>query len=385
VARVLWVSVELPDRNGQGGQRRQYHQIRALVEHGHDVTVLTPRSGQDGTSIRRIVRTIQPRIAVRGRVLAAAVRRLQRHIVSPEWDAVVVSHHESWWLVPRDRARSTPILLDIHNVMSEWHRAAGRVQPAKASLDEESVAIEGATAVTTCSPVELERLRAAHPVAASKSFAAPLGVDPAEWPVQTFDRANATVALFGSWGWRPNALGLAWFLSDVWPRVVQRVPDAVALVAGSDASGEHPWPSGARFVGRVADVAAFTAAASVVAVPVIEGVGASVKFAEALATGAAVVATPDGANAFANPPAFVSSDAGCWSDWIVERLRHRAEEPAPARSRQVALRDYTWSRAVEPIDAWLRSVTTSDEVGKTSLETLEYEHPAEEHHDRGKR
>ena len=33
-ARVLWLSNETPDRHGQGGQRRQYFQIAALVAAG---------------------------------------------------------------------------------------------------------------------------------------------------------------------------------------------------------------------------------------------------------------------------------------------------------------------------------------------------------------
>lgn len=354
MARVLWVSSETPDRNGQGGQRRQFHQIRALLDRGHEITVLVPASVQDDSSLRQIVFVHRPRLHIRGRFRRLLIGRAHRLIADPQWDAIIVSHHESWWIMPERTPRLAPVLLDVHNVLSHWHQAAGREEDSRVALAQEASAVEDATVVTTCSIIECGRLKQMHVVARDKTFAAPLGVDPKEWPDANFVRTKPIVVLFGTWGWRPNSLGLQWFLEGVWPRVRAALPDAVALVAGSGVENTESWPDGARFVGRVPDISAFTASATVVAVPVLEGVGASVKFAEALATGAAVVATPDGANGFVRPPAFVSDDPGAWAEWIVDRVRHRAEEAAPAASRAIALRDMTWDAAVAPVHEWLR-------------------------------
>lgn len=355
VARVLWVSAETPDREGQGGQRRQYHQIKSLVSRGHEITVVVPQSPQHDRAVKQLVPVRRPRISIRGKVIGAQYRRMQRLIASPDWDAVVVAHGESWWLMPPPGDMHAPVLLDLHNVLSSWHLAAGRDELARAALKEEVDAISGAHAVTTCSDVELQRLLQLHPWSAEKAFVAPLGIDPAEWPNVGFERSRPLVALFGSWSWRPNELGLNWFLQSVWPLVRDRLPDASVVVAGTGITDATAWPSGAEYVGRVADLASFAASAVVVAVPVWEGVGASVKFAEALASGASVIATPDGSNAFGSTPAFVASEPGEWADWIVKRLVFRAEEPAPADARSYALRELTWDRGVEPIDRWLRA------------------------------
>jgi hypothetical protein len=363
VARIVWVSLETPDRNGQGGQRRQYHQIRALLGRGHAITVFVPASAQDDRSIRELVPVIRPRLSIRGRPVKALVRRARRQLATSGWDAVVVSHHESWWLLPERLSGSAPVLLDVHNVLSYWHRAADRDTAANAALIEEGAAIRAATVVTTCSELERRRLSEMHPEFAAKLFAAPLGVDPLEWPDEEFVRFEPIVAMFGSWGWRPNALGLTWFLAEVWPRVRVQYPDAKALVAGSGVTGAEGWPDGAHYVGRVIDLAAFAASSTVLAVPVLEGVGASVKFAEALASGGAVVATPDGSNAFDAPPAFISADPVEWADWIAARLRKRSIEPAPALSRAIALRDLTWHEAVAPIDAWLKTLAVPPQSG----------------------
>jgi glycosyltransferase involved in cell wall biosynthesis len=343
----------MPSREGQGGQRRQFHQILALRKRGHQVDVLVPRSSQSDASLREIAQVRRPLITVRGRVLRNRMRRAHAYMGSPDWDAIVVSHVESWWLLPDLDRLSAPVLLDVHNVLSHWHREAGRHQDADRAIEMERDALKGAAAVTTCSQTETARLKAMHPHEAKKIFTAPLGIDPGEWPAVGFSRDEPIVAMFGTWSWRPNALGLRWFLEEVWPNVTAQIPEARALVAGSGAADHSRWPAGAKFVGRVDDLADFTSSATVIAVPVLEGVGASVKFAEALATGAAVIATPDGANAVPNPPAHITSVAEDWAAWISDRLRRRHEEPVPARSRQIALDHLSWDAATTPISEWL--------------------------------
>ena len=91
------------------------------------------------------------------------------------------------------------------------------------------------------------------------------------------------------------------------------------------------------FVGRVDDVSTFLADAWVVGVPVMLGVGAPVKYAEALAAGVPVVATTDGA-AGAEPPrvtgALVSDDPPAWAGWIERSVR----DPGPARAAALGRR-----------------------------------------------
>lgn len=359
MSRLLWVSTEMPDQGGQGGQRRQFHQIRELASRGHDITVVVPRSPQDDASARAFATVRRPRLSLLGRLVPARVHRLRRRIASGDWDAVVVSHVEASWLLPEGDLLPAPVLTDVHNVMSRWHLEHGREREAVEARTWEERAIAHSALLTTCSEEERRRLVEAHPDVADRTIAAPLGVDPAEWPAVPYTRDRPVVAMFGSWSWDPNAQGLEWFASQVWPRVRAGMPDAVALVAGSGADPAR-LPTGMTAVGRVADLPRFTAQAAVVAVPVLDGVGAAVKFAESLATGAAVIATPDGANAFEETPAFVSPDPEVWATWILERLAARAEEPAPAAGRAFALRELTWAAGVEPIDAWLRALARGD-------------------------
>ena len=354
MARILWLSVETPDRKGQGGQRRQFHQIRELARLGHDITVLSPLSEQDDSSLRGIARVARPRLYLGPLAIPGRFDALRRRALSDEWDRIVVSHAESVGLLPPETP-TAPVLIDLHNVMSAWHVRRGQHNESKAWTAREQQALDRADAVTTCSAEERRRLIAQHPDVHIPVIVAPLGVDPEEWPDQSWDRSEPIVAMFGSWGWHPNQAGLEWFRTRVWPSVQERMPTARTLVAGSGVTDAADWPTGMEYVGRVDDLAAFTAQATVVAVPVFDGVGAAVKFAESLATGASVIATSDGANAFDDSPALVSDDAQEWADLIVDRLTSRADATPPDGSRTTALRGLTWADSIAPLDTWLSS------------------------------
>lgn len=357
MARILWVTVETPDTQGQGGQRRQYHQIQALQNLGHRIDVLALAGEQNPASISALTSTRRLRVSIRGRFMGPLLGRFRRAIEQADCDAIVVSHVDSIWLLPpRDRLR-VPVLVDVHNVLSDWYARLGLDAEVPEWQRREDEAVSLATVLTTCSALERDRLVARHPAAAGKTFAAPLGVDPAEWPAVEFTRDEPLLALFGSWGWSPNTRGLEWFVAEVWPGVHEAEPTARALVAGSGAGDIVGDAPGVEVVGRVPDLATFTASATVVPVPVRVGVGAAVKFAESLASGAAVIATAEGASAFPESPAFVSDDAQEWTDWIVERLRNRHDEPVPHPGRQFALTELTWQNAVGPIDRWLAEIS----------------------------
>ncbi|MGN7861628.1 glycosyltransferase family 4 protein [Microbacterium sp. 22303] len=350
---VLWLSVEVPDRFGQGGQRRQYHQIAALRELGRRIVVVSPAGPQDDSSIAALTEVVRPRLHLKGKAVPGAARRLARLVRSPRWEAIVLSHQDSVWLLPE--GVGAPVLLDVHNAMSAWLLSRGLPEQAAQHRRLEERAIARADGVSTCSDTERIRLIEQHPDAASRTFAAPLGIDPEEWPERESSRSAPLVALFGGWGWEPNRRGLDWFLGEVWPRLAALAPDAQCRIAGTGLDAAVALPSGVEFVGKVPSLVDFAAEATVVAVPVIDGVGAAMKFAEALATGAAVIATPDAASAFPDSHAQVSADPEAWAGWIAERLARRGTDPTPAPERAQVLEERTWAECVAPIEDWLRT------------------------------
>lgn len=353
---VLWFSTETPDRRGNGGQRRQYFQIRALAARGHRIHVVSVRSEQDDTSIREFATIERYRPYLAKEISFPGQRWLPlKRARSGRWDRLVIAHIESWWaMLQRDDRVAIPLLVDVHNVMSNWTRKLGNSYLADRYEMLERRIQDHADAVAVCSQAELDRLPDSG---AARRILAPHGIDPTEWPVETAPPApEQRVALFGSWGWEPNRRGLTWFARDVWPEVHRQLPAARCVVAGTGVPDQVAGTPGLIAPGRVDDLPAFLLRSRAVAVPVITGAGAAVKYAEAVASGIPVVATGDAATAQPGAPATVSDDADEWIAFLINRLS--AEGPAyRPEQRAYARTEMNWDRAVRGMDEWLVTAT----------------------------
>lgn len=96
------------------------------------------------------------------------------------------------------------------------------------------------------------------------------------------------LGLIGTWSWRPNRLGLDWFLDQVVPHLPQDMSIAIAGQLDGAPVVSHP---GIRFVGRVPDARAFVAASAVVPLISRGGTGVQLKSIETFELGMPSVAT----------------------------------------------------------------------------------------------
>jgi polysaccharide biosynthesis protein PslH len=355
-SRVLWLSNETPDLAGQGGQRRQYFQIRELVRAGVDVDVMTLAGPQDDASLRALGNPVR-RVRLHRRFglpdpLGRAI--VSRAVRSPAYDGLIVAHVESWSMVDRAlRGTSARVLVDLHNVLSTWAAGQGRLDEAQGYFAVEADILARAEAVSTCSPAEATRLR---PGGRARRIVLPHGIEPDEWPQPGHRAGPPAVGAIGNWDWAPNTNGIAWFVERVWPTVRDRVPGAEFLVAGTGLPESLANAPGVRYLGRVSDRRQVVSHVDVIAVPVLDGVGAPVKFGEALGSGRAVIATPDGASAHPEAPAFVSGDAAAWADVLTTWLGDaRLAAIEGERTRRYAFERLTWRRTVAPLVDWVRT------------------------------
>ena len=328
-----------------GGQRRQYHQIRSLTELGIDVRVATLAGPQSDESLNGVVPVARfpPRRALRGGFSASFLRGV---------DAAVVAHVESLpHFEPTLLRLGTRFAIDFHNVHSRWHRTRGELGQAERWGRTEQHALRIAHASFACSEEEVDELRKLEPTA--HVAVCGNGVDPAEWP-DTRGARECAVAMFGAWNHEPNREGLQWFANSVWPGVLRRVPDARLILLGP---GEPPPVPASEHFGWVESLADRLASVRVVIVPIRRGMGARVKFGEALASGAAVVATSVGAQGFDATGAWVRADdelgfvAAC-----ARLLRHPVQAAELGeRGRALALSHLTWGQTTQELASWLCS------------------------------
>lgn len=96
------------------------------------------------------------------------------------------------------------------------------------------------------------------------------------------------LALIGTWSWKPNRIGLDWFLSKVVPLLPADMSIGVAGQVEDVPAVSHP---GLRFLGRVPDARAFVEAGAVVPLISRGGTGVQLKTIESFELGMPSVAT----------------------------------------------------------------------------------------------
>ncbi|KQV43865.1 MULTISPECIES: glycosyltransferase family 4 protein [unclassified Rhizobium] len=101
-------------------------------------------------------------------------------------------------------------------------------------------------------------------------------------------RPQYDIGLIGTWSWKPNRIGLDWFLSRVVP---QLAPDVTIAIAGQLAGTPAVSHPGVTFLGRVPDAHAFAASCGVIPLIAKSGSGVQLKTIEAFELGLATVAT----------------------------------------------------------------------------------------------
>ena len=88
--------------------------------------------------------------------------------------------------------------------------------------------------------------------------------------------------------------GIAWFIKEVWPKVLKEIPEAVLDICGTCCTYLEKSTSSVRLHGRVPDLQMFYDQADVCVVPLLSGSGMKIKLVDALAQGSACVTTAIG-------------------------------------------------------------------------------------------
>lgn len=330
--RVLWVTDEPPDRALGGGSIRQSHLFEALAAE-LTIDLLTVGASPDdrvGASAASVTELPGPAPAwsehpVARRALALGVTLGSRH-PSPlyptrtvrrelaraigdragHYGVVCVEHEALAPVIPAVRAERW--MLTFHHLLSgmiesELALAPGRRQRwfrerdlRKARVLERDTVARYDTSVV-CSDEDAMALAAiAGGGARERIEVIPNGVDLAAFK-RTPVPSEARVLLPGHLGWQPNVDGAAWFCSEVWPGVRERLPDASLMLVGRSPAREVLELGRVPGVSVEADVpsmAPYLQAARVVVVPLRVGTGTRLKALEGMAAGRPVVGTSVG-------------------------------------------------------------------------------------------
>lgn len=114
----------------------------------------------------------------------------------------------------------------------------------------------------------------------------------------------ASLVFTGSFRYAPNYDAMVWFLSDIFPRVRARAPQAFLTITGDHANQPLPYLENVRLTGYVDDIMGVIAQAWCSVVPLRVGGGTRLKILEAMALGTPVVSTSKGAEGLEAQPGY---------------------------------------------------------------------------------
>jgi sugar transferase (PEP-CTERM/EpsH1 system associated) len=230
------------------------------------------------------------------------------------------------------------------------------------------------------SQAEAQRFVALAPEAAGRVEWIGNGVDLAYFApgpfTDPYPPGQPQIAFVGTMDYRPNIDAAVWFAHDVMPRLRARGVGAAFTVVGA-----NPAPAVRRLAqladvsvtGRVDDVRPYIAHATAVLAPLRIARGIQNKVLEAMAMGAAVVASPQaflGIEARPGRDLLVADGADAFCDRLGEVLagRHPGLGAAARRAMQAA---YEWPKVLMRLDALFAPAAplaspslVADEVGR---------------------
>jgi len=329
--KILWVKPGKLLPLDSGGKLRTFNILRHLSA-AHDLTYLSYYTGpRDGGYESAIEETFPGAAAVHAPATGSSSQRVDylRKLASRIPYAVSRFEHPMARAVVREwfeqrrfdvavcdflvSATTFPSRLDIptllfqHNVESMlWQRRASVAGPLAerlvARIEYEKMRRFEATQVRRFHHVaavsEHDREAMSRMTAAARISVVPTGVDLTQFQYDPDVTPDGPVAVFtGSMDWAPNIDGVEYFCAEVWPKVLERRPDARFQIVGRD-----PAPRVRRLesatvevTGTVPSVVDHVRRAAVFVVPLRVGGGTRLKIYEGMALGKATVSTTIGA------------------------------------------------------------------------------------------
>jgi hypothetical protein len=318
--RILYVATKPPYPPQDGGRLLIWNTLTELASRGHLITYIAPDLGVETEVARHFLESVceavhlvpaRPSGFLWSAAAALATRKpmsVLRHthqtvqvVISDllreqSFDVVHAEQIQAFFNLPLLNGR-LPVVLRAQNVESELWRLVALRMPRLAWIarDEarkmaafEARAIRAAAATVVLTQTDAVTLGGgAGPAARRITVVRPPFPPALPWFDEPLEGDPPVVLLTG--GWLPNRDSLAWFLEEIWPRILDANPDAHAHIFGPDqvAAGPsvscHPAP---------ADSSQFFRPGTVLAVPLRIASGIRMKILESWARRVPVVATP---------------------------------------------------------------------------------------------
>ena len=395
--KILFLTQIVPFPPDAGPKVKTWHVLRALNEQGHSVTLISfvrPEEKQHVSILNELCDAVytvpihRSRLADIGYMLQSyltgrpfLVERDDLHsmqelvnklVQQAEFDFIHADQLTMVQFAVRGAAASPGkrprIIMDAHNAVwtivermeenARWFLKpvlgieARRIKHYEGELLR---TVDHVLAVTdldrACLEEAMQSLKAKRDGYAAPITVVPIAVDTRQLqPVQRKPGSKNIVTL-GTLHYPPNADGIRWFLNQVFPLIIQAVPDAKLTIIGKNPPQDfldlaaHD-PEVIKVTGYVPELTPYLEESALMVVPVRAGGGMRVRILEALAYGMPVVTTTiglEGIDATPEKDVLVADTPTDFANRVIELLGNVSlQEKLSANGRQVAETKYDW-------------------------------------------
>lgn len=295
-------------------------------------------------------------------------------VAGQTYDLVVLEH---FWCAPyagvlRNSARR--LVIDLHNIESEWHAGCAQASSLPASLVHCAFAAAARREEKKWLPLfDLALVTSEQDAARCRAFSprTPCCVYRNAIPWRDSDGFSPEVraspdafqlAFSGNLEYEPNRTALTWFLDRVWPSLKTRFPGLLFRVVGKNAHAVQSLVrkcEGVECTGWVEDVFPHLNRSDICIAPLRSGSGTRLKIIEAWAARRAVVSTrigAEGLEAVDGESILLADTASLFAEAIARLL---LDPPLRARianqGRALFEQKYTWNQAWSSLTSCLGS------------------------------
>ncbi|MEW6572045.1 MAG: glycosyltransferase family 4 protein [Bacillota bacterium] len=164
------------------------------------------------------------------------------------------------------------------------------------------------------------------------------------------DQGQPVIVFYGHLRYPPNADGIKWFCTEIFPKIREEIPNAELHIIGKEPPAElvqYSNHSGITLTGYVPDIRPFLAQASVVVTPIRFGAGIRNKVLEAFAVKRPVVSTSLGCEGLSVEPGIhleVADTPSIFAEAVIRLLRDPTRRSSLAEnSRHLVKEKYEWN------------------------------------------
>jgi glycosyltransferase involved in cell wall biosynthesis len=399
---ILFLTQIVPYPPDAGPKVKTWHVLRYLVQHGHQVTLATFCREEEIyylDTLRQLCSHVisipikRSRIADIGYWLKshltgrpfiierddmAAMRKAVYQVVAG--GNIDVIHADQLGMAqfafkPENSVSWPTTIFDAHNAV--WTIVARTkesvISPLKPILaleterirhHENKILIEF-DHILAVSQLDKLALLATHPkdahtdTLAAKISVIPIAVDIEELKPVKRSQGSKNILTMGTLHYPPNADGIRWFTTDVFPLIIEKMPDATLTIVGKNPPADFIQmakdnPEKITVTGYVPDLTPYFEAASMLVVPVRAGGGIRVRILEAFARAMPVITTTVGLEGIEARPGIdvlVEDDVDSFANAALDLFTNQALQDQLARNgRKLAETRYDWKIILQDLD-----------------------------------